>query len=460
MRPFAFLFWTVSAMCVIVVLGTSAGNADSRPQWLPNPYRAYSGSWFRPYSDETQQQKASQWWMVHFGREYLSELEVGRNRIWRSFEVAMRSCSSAACITKEWENYTFETDRFIDELYEKYIEKGPWKPRKKKIYMSIQKVSSTFPCGWYVAARLLRRHFDEPELIPDFGGARCREVSIKVVQEGELETKHPNGEGSQYAWNAVNESEGEFVYARDFQDFYIRNNSTLISKYNDRSELLDATGAITECDWTFVFKKCETQNLSKDDFDIENIFGVRIEFPPKALIPHTEISGGLIYEKTYGGPMVGHTLNGSLDNGFSVSPDDARKLLREGKLAIKGSYSQDFDSSRSDTWQTRGKVTITLEIEIVPRGGGLARVGDRVAGGGAILEGSSTVFINGKPAARVGDKVGGPEGGGKIASGMETVFIEGRPAAQLFDLTDAGDYIGEGSPDTVAGSVIETVEAK
>lgn len=69
-----------------------------------------------------------------------------------------------------------------------------------------------------------------------------------------------------------------------------------------------------------------------------------------------------------------------------------------------------------------------------------------------ITVGSSTVFIDGMPAARLGDpltphnKPDHPVHSRKIASGSPTVFIDGLPAARTGDAVDCGGVlIGSGT---------------
>jgi uncharacterized Zn-binding protein involved in type VI secretion len=59
-----------------------------------------------------------------------------------------------------------------------------------------------------------------------------------------------------------------------------------------------------------------------------------------------------------------------------------------------------------------------------------ARVGDRGSCGAFTLLGSSSVRINGKPAVRVGDQVQCANGRiGVIRDGASSVFVEGKPLA-------------------------------
>lgn len=67
-------------------------------------------------------------------------------------------------------------------------------------------------------------------------------------------------------------------------------------------------------------------------------------------------------------------------------------------------------------------------------------VGKKHPGGivnGIIKTGSPNVFINGKPAARVGDSVTETSvctnGTGRITNGSRTVFVNGKPKARLSD---------------------------
>ena len=49
--------------------------------------------------------------------------------------------------------------------------------------------------------------------------------------------------------------------------------------------------------------------------------------------------------------------------------------------------------------------------------------------GAPVTEGSPTVFINGKPAVRVGDRTGC----GVVVRGSSTVYVNGRPLARAGD---------------------------
>jgi uncharacterized Zn-binding protein involved in type VI secretion len=67
--------------------------------------------------------------------------------------------------------------------------------------------------------------------------------------------------------------------------------------------------------------------------------------------------------------------------------------------------------------------------------GGLsaARGGDATSDAGTpVVGGSPNVFINGRPAATLGDKTGC---GGVTVGGAANVFINGKPAARVGDLT-------------------------
>lgn len=72
--------------------------------------------------------------------------------------------------------------------------------------------------------------------------------------------------------------------------------------------------------------------------------------------------------------------------------------------------------------------------------------------GGIILEGSSDVLIDGRAAARLGDKAkcehGSPD---KIIQGSASVFIDHKPAARMGDKTEHGGVIAEGSSNVLIG---------
>jgi uncharacterized Zn-binding protein involved in type VI secretion len=369
---------------------------------------------------------------VWFGQEIENEIQSKQEELRKE----LFSCKTPGCFIRTMKKHGLELTIFMNNLELKYIDKGAWKPRGKKILKALFRMQLQQPCGWYIHGRCQKRYFKEipfePDLIQDYGGALCHEVKIKIKQEGKWDSREPDGEGAQFSWKASAESEGELAYAPDFQDFYIRNRSTVISHFRDEGGLVDASGSVTKCESGYFSKKCRTKKYSKHDFNKSPSFHIHIEYPPKLQIPHTKISGS-IYAKGYG------DICGDLTNRFAVTPTDFQRLVEDGAMTIHRSVRYKGGSQK-----------VVLEIEIVKRSGGLARVGDEVAGGGKILEGSSTVFINGKPAARDGDKFGWPGGTGVIYS-MGTVFIEGRPAAQAFDVTDAGGYIGEGSQNTKRG---------
>ena len=69
-----------------------------------------------------------------------------------------------------------------------------------------------------------------------------------------------------------------------------------------------------------------------------------------------------------------------------------------------------------------------------------------------VSKGSSTVFIEGKAAARIGDSllphihsVSGDTHNPKIAKGSSTVFIEGKAAARIGDKLDCNSFIMSGA---------------
>lgn len=79
--------------------------------------------------------------------------------------------------------------------------------------------------------------------------------------------------------------------------------------------------------------------------------------------------------------------------------------------------------------------------------------------GTTVIEGSSNVFINGRPAARVGDSAGTHCNtqppydchSRSVAVGSSTVFINGRPAARVGDSLSCGGEITSGSSNVRIG---------
>lgn len=67
------------------------------------------------------------------------------------------------------------------------------------------------------------------------------------------------------------------------------------------------------------------------------------------------------------------------------------------------------------------------------------------------MEGAPTVFINGKPAARLNDPCDCADGPSHVGSASPTVFIDGQPAARVGDTTCHHGVISTGSGDVNVG---------
>lgn len=68
-------------------------------------------------------------------------------------------------------------------------------------------------------------------------------------------------------------------------------------------------------------------------------------------------------------------------------------------------------------------------------------VGDRTSHGGTVLEGAADTLVDGKPVARIGDRVNCPKKGHSAAviiSGDQTCFANGRPIARHGDKCSCG----------------------
>lgn len=71
--------------------------------------------------------------------------------------------------------------------------------------------------------------------------------------------------------------------------------------------------------------------------------------------------------------------------------------------------------------------------------GALIRLGDKTSHGGTVLEASQESDSGGKAIARMGDKVSCPRcGNNAIASGDQTLLVDGKPAARHGDKTACG----------------------
>jgi uncharacterized Zn-binding protein involved in type VI secretion len=77
---------------------------------------------------------------------------------------------------------------------------------------------------------------------------------------------------------------------------------------------------------------------------------------------------------------------------------------------------------------------------------------DSIDHGGTIVTGAQRTFVDGLPAARMGDIVICEEHEeATIVTGSETVLIEGMPAARLGDTTSCGATIVGGSETVLVG---------
>lgn len=98
-------------------------------------------------------------------------------------------------------------------------------------------------------------------------------------------------------------------------------------------------------------------------------------------------------------------------------------------------------------------------------------LGDRTSHGGTVLEGDPTTLINGKPLARVGDKVFCPQCKGTfpITSGDDTSLFSDKPGARHGDSVACGatligsqsqvQYMGSGGAGASAGDAAESLAA-
>ena len=87
----------------------------------------------------------------------------------------------------------------------------------------------------------------------------------------------------------------------------------------------------------------------------------------------------------------------------------------------------------------------------------VSRVGDADNGKGIILQGASTVFVNGRPVGIKGKKVS-PHGKGPhgppcvVRQGSGTVFAEGTPVTYVGAQDSCGHVRAKGSSDVFVGT--------
>jgi len=112
---------------------------------------------------------------------------------------------------------------------------------------------------------------------------------------------------------------------------------------------------------------------------------------------------------------------------------------------------------------TGGMVAVAIVGAAAAGGAGIGEVIGSLSvctkNSGYILEGSSNVFINGRPAVRASlsavlcDK----HGSHLVAEGSSTVYINGMPAARVGDLSTCGGKINAGSSNVfIGGQTVQT----
>ena len=90
---------------------------------------------------------------------------------------------------------------------------------------------------------------------------------------------------------------------------------------------------------------------------------------------------------------------------------------------------------------------------------GVARLGDSGSHGGAIITGATTIIVNNRPMARVGDIYACPtHGTNPIISGVRSGFAEGMLVAHVGSKTACGAVIISGSPDTIADDSVSITD--
>jgi uncharacterized Zn-binding protein involved in type VI secretion len=75
-------------------------------------------------------------------------------------------------------------------------------------------------------------------------------------------------------------------------------------------------------------------------------------------------------------------------------------------------------------------------------------IDDPTSGGGRVLEGSPSTFINGLAVARLGDRVSCPHGECSIVSGDETLLVDDRAVARDGDRVSCGARLVATQKDT------------
>lgn len=144
---------------------------------------------------------------------------------------------------------------------------------------------------------------------------------------------------------------------------------------------------------------------------------------------------------------------------YFVTPDIMRRSLSEKNLRHTFHLRQDESGLHRQIYRD---TTLDMDIAFGPfdcggnndnNTGSVAYSGSCTEDGGIVIGRRGTVFVNGKPIARAGDRVFSTFNGMvEITSKLNyKVFVEGKPVAMVGDVTTKGVKIVGGSRDTFVG---------
>ena len=144
---------------------------------------------------------------------------------------------------------------------------------------------------------------------------------------------------------------------------------------------------------------------------------------------------------------------------YFITPEIMRRALSEKKLQ----HTFDLKYDQSSRWgQVYRNTTLDMDIAFGPfdcggnkdnTPGSVAFSGSCTEDGGIVVGRRGSVFVNGKPIARAGDRVFSTFDGVVEIVGKQDwkVFVEGKPVARVGDVTTKGVKIIGGSKDTFLG---------
>ncbi len=322
--------------------------------------------------------------------------------------------------------------------------------------------------------------YEIPCIISVRNRVECKEITTyeNYDSKPELCKKYIN---QYYVFEYEAQTDGYFTHHDDFSDFYLQTKSSLAYDKPGFFRILECSGyyQIKERDilGRWYLKKYPDGSI-KEIYPPEKRIGLKISYSGLDAIKHninfyplqaTVANTGMGYDTSYKpdplntplfdrGPMpVGFVELEANPKEFIISPDDMRAALKAGRLEREFRWRCDINELGSYRQNT-----LNIDILFGPfdcggdknnTAGSVAFSGSCTEDGGIVLGRRGSVFVNGKPIARAGDRVFSTFDGVVEIVGKQDwkVFVEGKPVARVGDVTTKGVKIIGGSKDTFMG---------